>query len=135
MSYIGRSAKLSRKAQEKTSFLATAGQTVATGLAYVAGFVEVHINGILVTDGTDYTATDGNSVTFSVALGLNDEVTIVALKTFALADHYNKTEADARFNTSFPFYKSDGSSDTISLTNGYLPFYKADGTQDNIGVS
>jgi len=95
MSYIGRSAKLSRKAQEKVSFIATAGQTVKTGLAYVATFVEVHINGILVTDGVDYTATDGNSITFTVGLNLNDEVTVVSLKTFALADHYNKSEADA----------------------------------------
>ena len=95
MSYLGRSAKLSRKTQEKTSFLATAGQTVATGLSYVATFVEVHVNGILLTDTSDYTATNGNSITFTVALGLNDEVTIVSLKTFALADHYNKIEADA----------------------------------------
>jgi len=135
MSYLGRSAKLSRKAQEKVSFLATAGQTVATGLAYVPTFVEVILNGSTLTDVTDYTATDGNSITFTVGLNLNDEVTIVSLKTFALADHYNKTEANARFNTSFPFYKSDGNSDAILLTNGYLPFYKADGTQDNIGVS
>ena len=95
MSYLGRSAKLSRKAQEKVSFIATAEQTVKTGLAYVATFVEVHINGILVTDGVDYTATDGNSITFTVGLNLNDEVTVVSLKTFALADHYNKSEADA----------------------------------------
>ena len=36
MSYLGRSAKLSLKAQEKVSFLATAGQTVKTGLSYTA---------------------------------------------------------------------------------------------------
>ena len=96
MSYIGRSAKLSRKAQEKVSFLATAGQTVATGLAYVPTFVEVILNGSTLTDVTDYTATDGNSITFlGDPLTLNDEVTIISLKTFALADHYNKSEADA----------------------------------------
>jgi len=97
MSYLGRSAKLSRKTQEKTSFLATAGQTSKTGLSYVATFVEVTVNGILLTDVTDYTATSGSSITFTVALELNDEVTVVALKTFALADHYNKTESDAAF--------------------------------------
>ena len=96
MSYIGRSAKLSRKTQEKVSFLATAGQTVATGLAYVPTFVEVILNGSTLTDVTDYTATDGNSITFlGDPLTLNDEVTIISLKTFALADHYNKSEADA----------------------------------------
>ena len=95
MSYLGRSAKLSRKTQEKVSFLATAGQTSKTGLSYVPTFVEVSVNGILLTDVTDYTATSGSSITFTVALELNDEVTVVSLKTFALADHYTKTQTDS----------------------------------------
>ena len=94
MSYLGRSAKLSLKAQEKVSFLATAGQTVKTGLSYTVGFIEVYVNGVLLTDTTDFTATNGNSITFTVALLLNDEVTVISLKTFTVADHYNKTEAD-----------------------------------------
>ena len=94
MSYLGRSAKLSLKAQEKVSFLATAGQTVKTGLSYTPSFIEVYVNGVLLTDTTDFTATNGNSITFTVALLLNDEVTVVSLKTFTVADHYNKTEAD-----------------------------------------
>ena len=94
MSYLGRSAKLSLKAQEKVSFLATAGQTVKTGLSYTPSFIEVYVNGVLLTDTTDFTATNGNSVTFTVALLLNDEVTVISLKTFTVADHYSKTEAD-----------------------------------------
>ena len=94
MSYLGRSAKLSLKAQEKVSFLATAGQTSKTGLSYTPSFVEVYVNGVLLTDTTDFTATNGNSVTFTVALLLNDEVTVISLKTFTVADHYNKTEVD-----------------------------------------
>ena len=94
MSYLGRSAKLSLKAQEKVSFLATAGQTVKTGLSYTPSFIEVYVNGVLLTDTTDFTATNGNSITFTVALLLNDEVTVISLKTFTVADHYNKTEAD-----------------------------------------
>ena len=94
MSYLGRSAKLSLKAQEKVSFLATAGQTSKTGLSYVPNFVEVYANGILLTDTTDFTATNGNSVTFTVALALNDEVTVVSLKTFTVADHYTKSDAN-----------------------------------------
>ena len=97
MSYLGRSAKLSVKAQEKVSFLATAGQTVKTGLSYVASATEVHVNGVLLTDVTDYTATNGSSITFTVALSANDEVTIVSLKTFAVADTYSKSVADGRF--------------------------------------
>ena len=86
MSYIGRTGKLSQRAYNKLSFLATAGQTIKTGLSYVAGFVEVYINGLLLTDTVDYTATNGNSVTFVLALNLDDEVTVISLKTFAAAD-------------------------------------------------
>ena len=86
MSYIGRTGKLSQRAYNKVSFLATAGQTIKTGLSYVAGFVEVYLNGVLLTDTVDYTATNGNSVTFVVALNVNDEVTVISLKTFAAAD-------------------------------------------------
>jgi len=36
----------------------------------------------------------------------------------------------------FPFYKSNGSSDTIAITSGEFPFYKADGTTlDTIPVT
>ena len=102
MSYLGRSAKLSLKAQEKVSFLATAGQTSKTGLSYTPAFVEVYVNGVLLTDTTDFTATNGNSITFTVALLLNDEVTVISLKTFTVADHYSKTEADTLLAAKLP---------------------------------
>jgi hypothetical protein len=102
MSYLGRSAKLSLKAQEKVSFLATAGQTEKTGLSYTVGFIEVYVNGVLLTDTTDYTATNGNSITFTVALLLNDEVTVISLKTFTVADHYTKSDADTLLAAKLP---------------------------------
>jgi hypothetical protein len=102
MSYLGRSAKLSLKAQEKVSFLATAGQTSKTGLSYVPSFVEVYVNGVLLTDTTDFTATNGNSITFTVALLLNDEVTVISLKTFTVADHYTKSDADTLLAAKLP---------------------------------
>ena len=37
--------------------------------------------------------------------------------------------------TSFPFYKTDGTSDTIAITSGTFPFYRADGTSDTIPVT
>jgi hypothetical protein len=86
MSYLGRTGKLSQRAYNKLSFLATAGQTVKSGLSYVAGFVEVYVNGTLLTDVVDYSASNGNSVTFLVALSVNDEVTVVSLKTFVAAN-------------------------------------------------
>jgi hypothetical protein len=50
------------------------------------------------TDTVDYTATNGNSVTFIVALTINDEVTIVSLKTYVVADHYTRAEVDSLLN-------------------------------------
>jgi len=115
MSYIGRTGKLSQRAYTKVDFLATAGQTIKTGLSYVAGFVEVHINGLLLTDTVDYTATNGNSVTFVVALNVNDEVTVVSLKTFAVPDTYTKAEADGSFATKANF-TSTGIDDNATST-------------------
>ena len=115
MSYIGRTGKLSQRAYTKVDFLATAGQTIKTGLSYVAGFVEVHINGLLLTDAVDYTATNGNSVTFVVALNVNDEVTVVSLKTFAVPDTYTKAEADGSFATKANF-TSTGIDDNATST-------------------
>jgi len=86
MSHLGRTGKLSQRAYNKLSFLATAGQTVKAGLSYVAGFVEVYVNGTLLTDVVDYSASNGNSVTFLVALSVDDEVTVVSLKTFSVAN-------------------------------------------------
>jgi len=35
----------------------------------------------------------------------------------------------------FPFYKSDGTQDNISVAGGSFPFYKSDGTLDSILVA
>jgi len=129
MSYLGRSAKLSLKAQEKVSFLATAGQTAKTGLSYVPNFVEVYVNGILLTDTTDFTATNGNSVTFTVALALNDEVTVVSLKTFTVADHYTKSAANTLLAAKAT---TTALATTTTTANAALP--KAGGTMTGAAI-
>jgi len=138
MSYLGRSAKLSLKAQEKVSFLATAGQTAKTGLSYVPNFVEVYVNGILLTDTTDFTATNGNSVTFTVALALNDEVTVVSLKTFTVADHYTKSQANALLAAKAPLASPSFTGTTTANKLNVSSTYASDITeqvrfQDNTG--
>lgn len=84
-------------------FVATAGQTTFTGadslgntLAYDAGYVDVYLNGARLKS-NDFTASSGTSIVLAVAASASDELNIVAFGTFVLADHYNKTEADARF--------------------------------------
>ena len=75
------------------NFTATAGQTVFSGaddnsntLAYTVDNIILTLNGVVLEDNTDYTATNGSSITLSVAASLDDELNIVAFKTFTTAD-------------------------------------------------
>jgi hypothetical protein len=63
---------------------ATAGQTVLTGnddnaisLVYTAGFEQVYLNGAHLTRNADYTASDGATITMSVALLVGDLVEVM----------------------------------------------------------
>jgi hypothetical protein len=74
-------------------YTATASQTTFTGtddnaatLAYDAGFLDVYLNGIRLVNGTDFTATTGNSIVLTTGANLNDILEIVAFGTFALAN-------------------------------------------------
>ena len=69
-------------------YTATAGQTAFTGsddnsatLSYATNSVMVYLNGILLVPSTDYTATDGSTVTLASGATLNDEVMIVTVKS------------------------------------------------------
>lgn len=87
-------------------YVATAGQTTFSGAAavggtmsYTSGNIIVFLNGASL-DSTDYTATNGTSVVLSVATSLNDEVVIVAFKSFTVADTYTQSAANAAFLSS-----------------------------------
>ena len=89
---------------------------------------------------TQLSATGTKSGTTYLA-GDNTWKTVDALPTQAThAGKYLTTNGTvASWNsiaaTTFPFYKADGTSDTIAITSGEFPFFKADGSADNIGVS
>ena len=53
---------------------------------YTVGWVKVWLNGVLLVNGTDYTATTGSSITGLAALSANDIVTIEASHTFSSSD-------------------------------------------------
>ena len=59
---------------------------VGGSLSYMAQNILVFLNGVLLKDTTDYTATNGTSVVLVVAPALNDELTVVAFKSFQVAD-------------------------------------------------
>jgi len=81
---------------ERTTYTATAGQTVFAA-TYDTGYIDVYLNGVKLLVGTDFTATNGTSITLASGASVNDVVDIVAYGTFVLADHYTKTASDARY--------------------------------------
>jgi hypothetical protein len=66
------------------------------------------------------------------AVGLSE---LSATGTASATTFLRGDNAWVTIGVTFPFYKADGSSDTIAVTNGEFPFFKADGSADNIGVS
>ena len=81
---------------ERNTYTATAGQTVFAA-TYDSGYVDAFLNGVKLLAGTDFTATNGTSITLASGASVNDVVDIVAYGTFVLADHYTKIAADARY--------------------------------------
>jgi UDP-3-O-[3-hydroxymyristoyl] glucosamine N-acyltransferase len=86
--------------REIYQYVATANQTVfpATGtIAYdqTAGgaAISIFLNGVLLKT-TDYTATNGTSVTLASGAALNDEVTIHTFGAFNVSDTYSRSAAD-----------------------------------------
>ena len=96
--YIGSKASVvSSGAERKTTITATSGQTSLTGLSYTPNHVHVFQNGVRLVDGTDYTATNGSSITLTVGASADDQIVVVSYATYQNADSYTKTEADARY--------------------------------------
>ncbi len=81
-------------------YVATAGQTTFSGTATVGGTLTYTVNNIVVflngvaLDSTDYTASTGTSIVLGTAAALNDELVIIAFKSFTVADTYTKGEVD-----------------------------------------
>ena len=124
--------------REIYQYVATAGQTLfpATGsITYdqTAGgaAISVYLNGVLLKT-TDYTATNGTTVTLASGAALNDEVSIHTFGTFNAANTYSQSAADARF------YQNPAVADldmgaTASISNGVLRI-KNQGTQSQLAL-
>ena len=66
-------------AYSRTTFTATAGQTVFT-VTYAVGYLQIYVNGVLLT-GSDYTATSGTDFTLGVACAVGDIVEALVITT------------------------------------------------------
>ena len=96
--YIGsRASVVSSGAERKKTFAITTTTTVLSGLSYTPQQVHVFHNGVRLVDGTDFTATDGASLTLTSAAQSGDEVVVISYATFQVADAYTKAEADSEF--------------------------------------
>jgi hypothetical protein len=84
-------------------FIAAGGETSVSGadassqtLAYIAGNEQVYLNGVLLVRTTDYTATNGTSITALSALVLNDIVEIITFTALSVVTDIPQSIVDAK---------------------------------------
>ena len=81
----------------KTTFTATASQTLFSGLTYTVGLVDVYLNGVKLVVGTDVTATSGTTIVLAAGAAVNDIIQTVA---FNPAESLHLIRADGGSATS-----------------------------------
>ena len=62
------------------------GSTTVFPATYDSGFVDLYLNGVKLVNGTDFTATNGTSITLTSAAATGDTVDIISFGTFTLAN-------------------------------------------------
>ena len=84
-------------------YVATGGETSVSGsdangltLSYIAGKEQVYLNGVLLVRGTDYTASNGSSITGLTALAASDILEIITFTAFDLATSISNALFDAK---------------------------------------
>jgi hypothetical protein len=84
-------------------FTASGGETSLSGadangltLAYIPGKEQVYLNGVLLARTSDYTASNGSSITSLAALAASDIVEIITFTAFELADSIARSVFDAK---------------------------------------
>ena len=83
--YIG-TQPVPQATQTRDSFTCTAGQTsFATG-GYSPHFLDVYLNGVFLSNGTDYTAANGSDVILTSGAASGDVLEVVAYTTFEVAN-------------------------------------------------
>lgn len=145
------------------NYTATAGQTTFSGtddnsntLSYTLANLIVTLNGIVLEDGTDYTANNGTSIVLAVGASADDELNVVVFKSFTTADMVSATNggtfanditinADLTVNGAFTSNGIDDNATSTAVTLdssgnvgiGTSPSYRLDviGTADGSIVS
>jgi len=98
--YIGsKSSVISSGAAFKNTFAISTTTTSLTGVTYTVNRVNVFHNGVRLVDGTDYTATNGTSITLTSAAENGDQIVVTSQASFNIADTYTQAEANSTFLT------------------------------------
>lgn len=120
--YIGSKAVVvSSGAERKKTFAITTSTTSLTGLAYTPNQVHVFHNGIRLVDGTDYTATDGTTITLTNAAANGDEVVVVSYAAFQTSDTVSASAGgtfvgDVTFGGAFTSQGIDDNATSTAIT-------------------
>jgi hypothetical protein len=132
MSYIGNEPVISAT-RTVTEISATAGQTTFTANGgYTVGYIDVFVNGSQLQT-SDFTATNGTSVTLNAAAIAGDDVRLVAWGTFGIVG--NQTIEFADGSASAPSITNAGdnntgmffpAADTIAFTEGGVESMRID---------
>jgi hypothetical protein len=141
--YIGaRASVVSSGAERKQTYAITTTTTSLTGLAYTPTKVHVYHNGIRLVDGTDYTATDGSTITLTTAAENGDEVVVISYATFQTSDtvsaanggtfagnveHTGTLTASGALNTGSILPSTDNASDLGSTSKRFQDLHLSGG--------
>ena len=94
------------QAMTRWSKAPTGGTTSLTGaddnsltLSYTAGYEQVYRNGVLLSRGNDYTATNGTSITLIDATLAGDIIEVIGSSVLAIADVYTQAQVDSKIAT------------------------------------
>lgn len=90
-----------------------------SGFTYQIGYEQVFLNGILLSRNSDYTATDGTSITLAETARSGDVVEIISTTAINLTDTYTQGQIDAslalKANISSPTFTGIPSAPTASV--------------------
>ena len=115
--YIGSNiGTIANAAERKQTYSITTATTSLTGLAYTPTKVHVFHNGVRLVDGTDYTATNGTSITLTNAAQNGDEVVVISYPSFQTSD--TVSAANGGTFAGNVTMSSDLNVDTIKNTSG-----------------
>ena len=92
-------------------------------LAYTAGYETVYRNGVLLSRGNDYTATDGTSITLIDATLAGDIIEVFGPSAIGFADTYTQSQANSTFIAK-----------SLTTTTGDIIYASAANTPARLGI-